>query len=391
VAARYDCRLMLALLRPRRLSAPFACLLFMLAVPSAVLGQSTQDAHETAAWSTTGLVLGIKGGAGIGAPLNELGATFVGELELGYALPLPEPIGRSLELFTAGAYLAPSSEGSASAPDLRLPGDGRFTYEVTQQAVVLTLGARYRISLADDTIAPYLAAGGRMYLMRTQVEGTVDGQALSSSEETGSAFGLHGAAGVDFRLGPGAVLVEAQLGYAALDGYVMRDTNIGTLVLLVGYRFMPMSRQTRARAETVAPYEPAPDEVSEPAPAPAPLAEPAPEPASEPQVSEQPATPPPPPAAAPVEAPAAAAEPVDGGGQIQGVIRSFDGTPLQATVTVYPGNHKASTNAEGSFELNLKPGRYTIRLRAYGFKSQNRAVVVHENGVTVLNAELRKK
>ena len=47
--------------------------------------------------------------------------------------------------------------------------------------------------------------------------------------------------------------------------------------------------------------------------------------------------------------------------------------------------------AEGSFELNLKPGRYTVRLRAYGFNSQNRSVIVNENGVTVLNAELRKK
>jgi hypothetical protein len=189
------------------------------------------------------------------------------------------------------------------------------------------------------------------------------------------------------------VLAEAQLGYAGLDGYVMRDTNFGALVLLVGYRFMPMERRASSRPEGTAPPEPAveADGAAEPAPAPAtpPPAEPAAE--ATPAPSKEPAE-----TAAPAAAPAVAPAPPEqaqglGQGQIQGNIRSFDGTPLQATVTVYPGNHKASTNAEGAFELNLKPGRYTVRLRAYGYNSQNRAVVVHENGVTVLNAELRKK
>lgn len=363
----------------------------MLLAPQRGDAQSTSD-DETAAWSTTGLVIGVKAGAGIGAPVSELGATFVGELELGYALPLPEPIGRSLELFTAGAYVSPSTEGTAGEPDPRLPGDGSFNYEITQQAVVLTLGARYRISLADDTIAPYLSAGGRMYLMRTSIEGEASGQALGTTEETASAFGLHAALGVDFRLGPGAVLVEGQLGYAPIDGYVMRDTNAGGIVLLAGYRFMPMSRERKAQRERVAPpperaqraKQAEPDEPKASAkPEAAPPAAPD-EPAAEP-------APAPSPTAAPVPPVVENAAPAAGQGTIQGNIRSFDGTPLQATVTVYPGNLKASTNAEGAFELNLKPGRYTIRLRAYGYSSQNRKVVVNENGVTVLNAELRKK
>lgn len=345
------------------------------------------DGDETAAWSTTGLVLGVKAGAGIGAPLNELGATFVGEVELGYALPLPEPIGRSLELFTAGAYLAPSTDGVAAAADPRLPGDGSFEYEVTQRAVVLTLGARYRIPLAGETIAPYAAAGGRMYLMRTQIEGDASGQSLGATDETASAFGLHLAAGIDFRLGPGAVLAEAQLGYAPLDGYVMRDTNAGALVLLAGYRFMPFEREAHARREAVAP-PPADESVARARPEASPPAPAAPAPAPAEPAPTEPAPPPPAGVAPPV---AESAPPAAARGTIQGNIRSFNGTPLNATVTVYPGNLKTSTDSEGAFELNLKPGRYTIRLRAYGYSSQNRAVIVHENGVTVLNAELRKK
>lgn len=387
VAPRYDCKSMRLLKAGEEVALAAYFVLGLLAAPSGALAQDEEP--ETAAWSTTGLVLGVKAGAGIGAPFNELGATFVGEVELGYALPLPEPIGRSFELFTAGAYLAPSSEGTSGMPDPRLPGDGTFRYEVTQQAVVLTAGIRFRLSLADDTIAPYIAGGGRMYLMRTKIEGEVSGQSLGTTEETASAFGLHAAGGVDFRLGPGAVLAEAQLGYAGLDGYVMRDTNFGALVLLVGYRFMPMERHASSRPERTAPPEPAVEAEGAAEPAPAAATPPPAEPAAEatPAPSTEPAE-----IAAPVAAAVAApVAPEQGQGQIQGNIRAFDGTPLQATVTVYPGNHKASTNAQGAFELNLKPGRYTIRLRAYGYNSQNRAVVVHENGVTVLNAELRKK
>ncbi len=367
----------------------------MLITPFGAVAQQSEDAHETAAWSTTGLVIGAKLGAGIGEPLNELGVTFVGELELGYALPLPEPIGRSLEVFGAGAYLAPSSEGVSTAPDPRLPGDGILTYEVTQQAAVITLGARYRIPLLDESIAPYGALGGRLYMMRTSVDGEVAAEAFGVNEETNSTFGLHVAAGIDVRLGPGALLAEVQLGYAALDDYVLRDTNFGALVLLVGYRFMPFARDGSS-------HERAPPPVAEP---PAVMRE------QEPEVEPQPlpvaADEPPPqepvvapvvapvvvPVVAPAEAPApiVSAPPTEGDGTIQGNIRGFDGTALQATVTVYPINLKATTDAEGSFELNLKAGRYTVRLRAFGHASQNRTVIVNENGVTVLNAELRKK
>jgi hypothetical protein len=364
----------------------------MLFAPVAGRAQSDDEA-ETAAWSTTGLVLGLKAGAGIGAPLSELGPTFVGEVELGYALPLPEPIGRSLELFTAGAYLAPATEGRAAMADPRLPGDGTFTYEVTARAVVLTLGARYRVPLAGETIAPYLAAGGRLYLLRTEIEGEVSGQALGATDETASTFGLHLGAGVDIRFGPGALLIEAQLGYAPLDGYVMRDTNAGALVLLAGYRFMPFERAAKARREAGVAPPPEPvlkEEPVEPAPPPV---DPTPADAPEPAAAPKPPADAPEPSAAEAAPPVSAtpAPPAEGQGTIQGNIRSFDGSPLQSTVTVYPVNVKTTTNAEGAFELNLKPGRYTVRLRAYGYRSQNRTVIVHENGVTVLNAELRKK
>jgi uncharacterized membrane protein len=78
-------------------------------------------------------------------------------------------------------------------------------------------------------------------------------------------------------------------------------------------------------------------------------------------------------------------------GIIRGQIRSFDGTALAATATVSPGGRKITTDAEGKFELSLPPGQYTVRVRAFGFKSQNRRVSVSADGVTLLNVELRRK
>jgi hypothetical protein len=196
------------------------------------------DERATAQWGETGLVIGGKLGGGIGAPLNEFGGTFAGELELGYALPLPEPVGRSLEIFASGTYLEPRTDGTGAEPDARLPADGTFSYDVTQQAAIVTLGGRYRFPVTES-IAPYGAIGGRMYLMRTTVNGEAADEAFGQNEETAMEFGLHLAGGVDFRLGPGALLAELQLGYAPLDGFVLRDTNMGAMVLMVGYRVMP--------------------------------------------------------------------------------------------------------------------------------------------------------
>jgi len=78
-------------------------------------------------------------------------------------------------------------------------------------------------------------------------------------------------------------------------------------------------------------------------------------------------------------------------GQIRGTIRSTGGKKVKATITIYPGKQKISSNDEGYFEADVEPGAYKVRIRAYGFSSQNRQVVVEDHGVTVLNVELKAK
>ncbi len=77
-------------------------------------------------------------------------------------------------------------------------------------------------------------------------------------------------------------------------------------------------------------------------------------------------------------------------GQLRGVIRSFNGVALSAQVKVSPGDHALSTDEDGEFSIDLEPGEYTVQIDATGYKPQTRTVVLEENGVTILNADLRK-
>ena len=83
-------------------------------------------------------------------------------------------------------------------------------------------------------------------------------------------------------------------------------------------------------------------------------------------------------------------------GQIRGVVRSFGGAGLPATVHITRTSTDAGTGGpwevvgeDGHFELEVPPGRYLVVIEAAGYRSQSRRVTVEENGVTVLNADLR--
>jgi len=77
-------------------------------------------------------------------------------------------------------------------------------------------------------------------------------------------------------------------------------------------------------------------------------------------------------------------------GALRGMVRSSDGRPLSARVTVTPGDLTAQADADGVFELAVPPGRYTVVIEASGRETQTRHVDVEQGGVTVLNVDLRR-
>ena len=76
-------------------------------------------------------------------------------------------------------------------------------------------------------------------------------------------------------------------------------------------------------------------------------------------------------------------------GQLRGLVRSFNGKPLAATVRVEPIGIETKTDADGTFQVEVPPGAYEVVVAAPGHAGQRRPVQVEENGVTILNADMR--
>jgi hypothetical protein len=183
----------------------------------------------------TGLLLGGKVGGGPGKPWSDFGATPVFELELGYALP---PLHRAIQLFFTGQYTQPGMSSTSGTKDPRLPGNGLVSYDVLQQELTLSFGGLYRFDVGSKQVMPYGGVGARMYLLDTKVKGSVSGQAYGRNEETQTRVGLLLLGGAELYVGPGALLAELSFGWASVNSFVLRNTNLGALNLAVGYRLM---------------------------------------------------------------------------------------------------------------------------------------------------------
>jgi len=134
----------------------------------------------------------------------------------------------------------------------------------------------------------------------------------------------------------------------------------------------------------------------------------APVPAARPAISPSMPSAPPPAAAAPPAPPPPAAEAAEPEaappappprGQLRGLVRSLRGTPVAADIRIDSETAEAADAAppvkqelraaDGRFEIDVAPGRYRVTIAAPGYKTQTRQVDVEENGVTVLNVDLR--
>jgi len=183
--------------------------------------------YEQGGLAGIGLVVGGKLGGGFST--SQLGGSFVGELELGYDLPV---LDRSIEAFVSGQYIGPTTSGSG-LQDSRLPTPAK--YEVTEQQAIVTLGGYYRLHLPTPLFRPYGGLGARLYMLKTKVTGSA-GTAFGENQETATKLGIFAALGGELHVGPGAVLLELQTGYAGIDGFVLRDTSTGGLNIALGYR-----------------------------------------------------------------------------------------------------------------------------------------------------------
>jgi hypothetical protein len=78
-------------------------------------------------------------------------------------------------------------------------------------------------------------------------------------------------------------------------------------------------------------------------------------------------------------------------GQVRGLVRSYRGKALSASIRLEPGGAQTKTDAEGFFQIDVPPGEYEVVIEALGYEPQRRKAKVDEHGVVIVNADLRQK
>lgn len=75
-------------------------------------------------------------------------------------------------------------------------------------------------------------------------------------------------------------------------------------------------------------------------------------------------------------------------GQIRGTVRRFDGTPILARVVISALDIDQKTRPDGTFEIDVPPGDYSVVISAERFSRQTRTAHVEQRGVAILIVEL---
>ncbi|MBW2462398.1 MAG: carboxypeptidase regulatory-like domain-containing protein [Deltaproteobacteria bacterium] len=78
-------------------------------------------------------------------------------------------------------------------------------------------------------------------------------------------------------------------------------------------------------------------------------------------------------------------------GELRLRVRTYQNAPLAATARLEPHGIAIETDASGQYRGQVPPGRYQITVEAEGYRLQRRPVFIEEDGVTVLNIDMRPR
>jgi len=165
------------------------------------------------------------------APFGGLNPFVVGTVEVGYVLPW---LNRGIAALVDISYTAPSASGEQKDP--RVAG-GSYTWELTQHELVIQPTILYRYT-GLGRIVPFVGIGPRIYLMKSVVRGQAGSSVIGETNETSTQIGGGLPLGVEFRLGPGALLAELLFEIGTLDHAITGASHTGGATLNLGYRFL---------------------------------------------------------------------------------------------------------------------------------------------------------
>jgi opacity protein-like surface antigen len=169
--------------------------------------------------------VGIRGGL-----VSNLGPFVAPRVDLEFGVRLPFFRGRLSVLLATGAY------GSTDQREASSESFGRFTVDAEVLVWPAELNLLLRL-LPGYPFSPYLGAGAGHYLVMQRI--TPAG--LPARDHQDSVFGAQCFAGLEYRLGPGVLLLEGRYLYVHVEAPASEGGfygQLGGLGLALGYRFL---------------------------------------------------------------------------------------------------------------------------------------------------------
>jgi hypothetical protein len=211
----------------------------LLALPAAAQEGASAGATLDAGSSSSGaapdsptlpgaLVVGGEFGAIFPQPFTELGTHVAFGLELGYRLPFAD---QRLEALFAVGYSPPGNSATVARPE------GEYDAKVTQQMLHFSLGPRVHFLERRSPFNVTGALGPRLFLLKSTSSGGRGGNDFAEFKEQSTQLGFFLTLGGEYLLGPGALFVDLDLGYAKLPHEITGRVNAGNLTGTLGYRF----------------------------------------------------------------------------------------------------------------------------------------------------------
>jgi hypothetical protein len=217
----------------RRLVIATVLLSSVLARAQTTTTTSTTVTEAAPAHDRGQVLVAVKGGVLLPYGFSKLGASYLVDVELGYALPV---LHHRLAITVEGAFTAPQASGSTTDPRLDASTGGTYSWQIAQREVILGLNLIYRHPLGRFT--PYVGIGPRMFLLDSRVNGNASGAPISQSSEVSTKFGVGIPVGLGVHLGPGDLFAELQLNVSPMDHLTTGPTNTGSIALAAGYRLI---------------------------------------------------------------------------------------------------------------------------------------------------------
>jgi len=197
--------------------------------PAEVPPPDDSTAHDRGAF-----VVGLKAGALVS--LDGLKPNGIGAAELGYVLPFAR---RAFGFIVDVGYAQPVTSEVESDPRVVAGG---YTWKLVQQQLTIQPSLYYRATMLPNVgpgkFVPYVAAGPRVFLTRSHTDSDGTLPALLEQREDSTEIGVGAHLGTEYLLGPGAIAVEALLGWAPIAQRTTGEAALMAVSAFGGYRFM---------------------------------------------------------------------------------------------------------------------------------------------------------